>query len=448
MNKDLTVGKPESVLFHFCLPLFGSVIFQQLYNIADSLVAGKFLGEEALAAVGNSYELTLIFIAIGYGCNIGCSVIASQLFGARNYRDLRTSITTTFISTALLTAVVMAVGLILCNSMLTWINTPENIFTDSALYLRIYIFSLPFNFFYNIATGVFSALGDSKTPFVFLAVSSLANIGMDILFVASFGMGIAGVGWATFICQGVACVLAVAFLFRRLTDLPAGDEPAPVFSGALLKRITAVAVPGILQQSLISVGNIILQGTINQYGSSVIAGYSAAIKLNNMLINALMAFCNGVSNYSGQNLGAGKLERIPQGFKAGVKLAWCLCIPVALLFFFGGRLILQLFLNDPAGEAMRSGMMFLRITSPFYIVVAVKLTADGVLRGTGMMKQFMLSTFSDLILRVSLALIFSSFVGWVGIWVAWPFGWTCGTVVAVLCYRNGDWKSVKKAPFA
>ncbi len=448
MNKDLTVGKPESVLFHFCLPLFGSVIFQQLYNIADSLVAGKFLGEEALAAVGNSYELTLIFIAIGYGCNIGCSVIASQLFGARNYRDLRTSITTTFISTALLTAVVMAVGLILCNSMLTWINTPENIFTDSALYLRIYIFSLPFNFFYNIATGVFSALGDSKTPFVFLAVSSLANIGMDILFVASFGMGIAGVGWATFICQGVACVLAVAFLFRRLTDLPAGDEPAPVFSGALLKRITAVAVPGILQQSLISVGNIILQGTINQYGSSVIAGYSAAIKLNNMLINALMAFCNGVSNYSGQNLGAGKLERIPQGFKAGVKLAWCLCIPVALLFFFGGRLILQLFLNDPAGEAMRSGMMFLRITSPFYIVVAVKLTADGVLRGTGMMKQFMLSTFSDLILRVSLALIFSSFVGWVGIWVAWPFGWTCGTVVAVLCYRNGDWKSVNKAPFA
>ncbi len=448
MNKDLTVGKPETVLFHFCLPLFGSVIFQQLYNIADSLVAGKFLGEEALAAVGNSYELTLIFIAIAYGCNIGCSVIASQLFGARNYRDLRTTITTTFISTAVLTAVVMAVGLILCNAMLTWINTPENIFTDSALYLRIYIFSLPFNFFYNIATGVFSALGDSKTPFVFLAVSSLANIGMDILFVAAFGMGIAGVGWATFICQGVACVLAVAFLFRRLAELPAGAEPAPLFSAALLKRITNVAVPGILQQSLISVGNIILQGTINQYGSSVIAGYSAAIKLNNMLINALMAFCNGVSNYSGQNLGAEKLERIPQGFRAGVKLAWCLCIPVTLLFFFGGRLILQLFLNDPAGEAMRCGMMFLRITSPFYLVVAVKLTADGVLRGTGMMKQFMLSTFTDLILRVSLALVFSSVVGWVGIWAAWPFGWTCGAVVAVLCYRNGGWKSVKKAPFA
>ena len=445
MNHDLTVGKPEKVLFQFCLPLFGSVIFQQLYNIADSLVAGKFLGEEALAAVGNSYEITLIFIAIAYGCNIGCSVIAAQLFGAKNYRDLRTAVTTTFISTAVLTAVVMAAGLLLCTSMLTWIKTPENIFADSVLYLRIYILSLPFVFFYNIATGIFAALGDSKTPFIFLAVSSVSNVGMDILFVQSFKMGVAGVGWATFICQGVACVLALAVVFRRLADLPAeAGEPAPVFSGKLLKDIPAVAVPGMLQQSLISVGNIILQGTINQYGSHIIAGYSAAIKLNNMMVNSIMAFCNGVSNYSGQNLGAGKFERIPEGFKAGVKLAWCLCIPVTLLFFFGGKIFLGLFLNDPAGEAMHCGLMFLRITSPFYIVMALKLTSDGVLRGTGMMKEFLISTFTDLILRVSLAMILSSMFGWVGIWAAWPFGWSGGAAVSVFFYRKAGWKSMKQ----
>ena len=215
MNKDLTVGKPQTVLWKFCLPLFASVIFQQLYNIADSFVAGKFIGEDALAAVGNSYEITLIFIAFGFGCNIGCSVIVSRLFGAKQYKELKTAVYTTLIASGVLCVTLMLLGLALGQPLLHLINTPENVFTDSWLYLEIYIWGLPFVLFYNIANGIFSAFGDSKTPFVFLACSSTANIGMDILFVTAFDMGVAGVAWATFICQGISCILAVLFVFRR-----------------------------------------------------------------------------------------------------------------------------------------------------------------------------------------------------------------------------------------
>lgn len=196
MNRDLTVGKPSQILWRFCLPLFGSIIFQQLYNIADSLVAGKFIGENALAAVGNGYEITLIFIAFAFGCNIGCSVIVSNFFGAGRYNDVKTTVYTTMISSGVLCMILMAFGLLFGRNLLEIINTPKEVIDDSLLYLNIYIFGLPFLFFYNVATGIFSAMGDSRTPFIFLAISSTSNIAMDILFVKAFNMGIAGVAWA------------------------------------------------------------------------------------------------------------------------------------------------------------------------------------------------------------------------------------------------------------
>lgn len=306
MNKDLTVGKPETVLWKFCLPLFGSIIFQQLYNIADSLVAGKFIGENALAAVGNSYEITLIFIAFAFGCNIGCSVIVSQFFGAKDYRNMKTAVYTAMTATAVLCAVLMLIGIIFTNSLLRLIKTPETILADSQIYLDIYIYGLPFMFFYNMATGIFSALGDSKTPFIFLAVSSVANIFADILFVTAFSMGVAGVAWATFICQGISAILAVAVVFKRLISMHVSEKCAH-FSAELLVKFTKIAVPSILQQSFISVGNIIIQSVINGFGAGTIAGYSAAVKLNNLVITSFTTLANGISNFTAQNLGAGKI---------------------------------------------------------------------------------------------------------------------------------------------
>lgn len=442
MNKDLTSGKPSSVLWKFCLPLFGSIIFQQLYNIADSFVAGKFIGNDALAAVGNSYEITLIFIAFAFGCNIGCSVVVSNFFGAKKYGEMKTSVYTSLIAGGVLCGVLMLFGSIFCGGLLRLINTPENIFADSKLYLDIYIYGLPFVFFYNIATGIFSALGDSKTPFVFLACSSVANIGMDILFVAAFKMGVAGVAWATFLCQGVSCVLAVLFVVLRLKKIGAGEK-TKLFSFAILGKVAVIAVPSILQQSFISVGNIVIQSVINTFGSEVMAGYSAAVKLNNMVVTSLTTLGNGISNYTAQNMGAGKHARVKQGFRAGLAIVWIICVPVCALYLIAGKYLMYAFLDDVSGVALKTGLTFLRVISPFYFVIAAKLVADGVLRGSGMMKQFMIATFTDLILRVVLAEVLAlTPLGTTGIWMAWPCGWCVSAVLSIIFYRGGAWNKM------
>lgn len=442
MNKDLTSGKPSSVLWKFCLPLFGSIIFQQLYNIADSFVAGKFIGNDALAAVGNSYEITLIFIAFAFGCNIGCSVVVSNFFGAKKYGEMKTSVYTSLIAGGVLCGVLMLFGSIFCGGLLRLINTPENIFADSKLYLDIYIYGLPFVFFYNIATGIFSALGDSKTPFVFLACSSVANIGMDILFVAAFKMGVAGVAWATFLCQGVSCVLAVLFVVLRLKKIGAGEK-TKLFSFAILGKVAVIAVPSILQQSFISVGNIVIQSVINTFGSEVMAGYSAAVKLNNMVVTSLTTLGNGISNYTAQNMGAGKHARVKQGFRAGLAIVWIICVPVCALYLIAGKYLMYAFLDDVSGAALKTGLTFLRVISPFYFVIAAKLVADGVLRGSGMMKQFMIATFTDLILRVALAEVLAlTPLGTTGIWMAWPCGWCVSAALSIIFYRGGAWNKM------
>lgn len=439
MIKDLTVGKPEKVLWRFCIPLFGSVIFQQFYNLADSFVAGKFIGENALASVGNSYEITLIFIAFAFGCNIGCSVIVSQFFGAKNYGEMKTAVYTAMITSAVVCTVLLCLGIGFCDTLLHMIRTPEELFADSKLYLDIYIWGIPFVFFYNIATGIFSALGDSKTPFYFLAASSTVNVAVDILFVTAFNMGVAGVAWATFLCQGISCLLAVSVVFLRLRKIHA-DGRISVFSVLILKKFLSVAVPSVLQQSFISIGNIIIQGVINGFGAGVIAGYSASVKLNNLVITSFTTLGNGISNYTAQNIGAEKLARVKEGFRAGIKLVWLLSIPLFFAYFFAGKWLLYLFMEDPSALALQTGIAFLRILSPFYFVISAKLVADGILRGSNMMNKFMIATFTDLILRVGLAIVLSrTALGSVGIWSAWPIGWTVAAILSIMFYRSGKW---------
>lgn len=443
MTKDLTVGKPSTVLWKFCLPLFGSIVFQQLYNIADSLVAGKFIGENALAAVGNSYEITLIFIAFAFGCNIGCSVTVSRLFGAKKYTDMKSSINTSMLTSAVICAALMCIGLLCGKFFLQAINTPAEVFADSKLYLDIYILGLPFVFFYNISTGIFSALGDSKTPFIFLAASSSANIFLDIVFVKFFDLGVAGVAWATFICQGISCILAVAVVFSRLKKIKT-ESKSVLFSFELFKSFIIIAVPSILQQSFVSVGNIIIQGLINSFGTAVMAGYSAAIKLNNLVITSFTTLATGVSNYTAQNLGANKTERIPQGFKAGIKMVWIICIPIVLIYLLFKNELIAFFINEPTALAVETGIKFLKIVVPFYFIISVKISTDGIHRGAGHMNKFMIATFSDLILRVLLSFALSSIFGATGIWLSWPIGWSIGTALSLILYwdKKSPWNKI------
>lgn len=439
MNKDLTIGNPSTVLWKFCLPLFGSVIFQQLYNIADSLIAGKFIGENALAAVGNSYEITLIFIAFAFGCNMGCSVITSMLYGEKNFERMKTAIYTSILFTVVVCGFLMMVGFLFSENLLNLIHTPDLIFMDSTVYLDIYMLGLPFLFFYNVSNGIFSALGDSKTPFYFLAFSSCSNILVDYLFVRYLKMGVAGVAWATFLCQGVSCILACWVVFNRLRKIK--TKKVEWFSFSLLKRIVNIALPSTLQQSFVSVGNIIIQSIVNGFGASVIAGFSAATKLNNLVITSFTTIGNGISNYTAQNMGANEYKRVHEGYKAGVKMVWIICVPIVFLYFICSNQLIDLFLENPSMHVVNSGVSFLKIVSPFYFVISLKLVVDGILRGSSQMSDFMKSTFVDLLLRVLLSIIFSKMFGYIGIWMSWPVGWSVSTMLSNLFYHK--WKKVR-----
>ncbi|HOO29059.1 MAG TPA: MATE family efflux transporter, partial [Lachnospiraceae bacterium] len=255
MTKDLTIGKPQTILWRFTMPMFLSVIFQQLYNIADSIIAGRFAGEDALAAVGASYPITMIFMAIAIGFNIGCSVIISQLFGGRQYAKMKTAVTTSLITSVILSVLLTILGLICSKSLMILISTPKNIFADGELYLRIYIGGFLFLFLYNVSTGIFTSLGDSKTPLYFLIGSSVGNVLLDYLFVAIFHFGVAGVAWATFIAQGISGILALLTILTRLRTIEIKGH-SELFSFPMLGRIAGIAIPSILQQSFVSVGNI------------------------------------------------------------------------------------------------------------------------------------------------------------------------------------------------
>lgn len=446
MIKDMTEGSPSRQLWLFSLPMLFSVIFQQLYNVADSVIAGQFVGENALAAVGASYPITMIFMAVATGCNIGCSVVISQLFGARRHGDMKTAIYTSLLAVAGLSLVMTAAGLAASSGLMRLLNTPPDIFGDAALYLQVYVGGLFFLFLYNICTGIFTALGDSRTPLYFLIASSLGNILLDLLFVISFDMGVGGVAWATFLAQGVASLLAFGALLLRLRGMPTDEKPQ-AFSIRMLGRIGVVAVPSILQQSFVSVGNLFIQGIVNSYGSSIIAGYSAAVKLNTFAITSFTTPANGLSSFTAQNIGAGKTARVQKGFRAGLVMAGCVTVVFTGLYWGLSGGMVRLFLSAPTSGALDSGVAFLRIVSPFYIVVMVKLMADSVLRGAGCMIPFMITTFSDLILRVGLSFALPALngpsgapLGSTGIWLSWPVGWGIACVLSIAFYATGIWK--------
>ena len=446
MVTDLTKEHPNKTLWRFLLPMLFSVMFQQIYNIADSMIAGRFAGENALAAVGASYPITIIFMAFAVGMNLGASVVVSRLFGAEDRGGVKRAVTTAFLSSMVLGIMLTLFGYFFNHQMMRWIRTPQNIMADGVLYLKIYIFGIIFLMLYNVCTGVFTALGDSKTPLYFLLGSSAGNIILDYIFVAKFQWGVSGVAWATFIAQGVSAVLALVTLLGRLQKF-AGKEKQPWFDKKLFAQIMAIAIPSILQQSVLSVGNLFVQGIVNQFGSAVVAGYSGAIKLNTFAINIFMTLGSCLSSYTAQNIGAGKKERIPLGFRTGLKLSELTALPFVILYFVFSRQMMGLFLGAESVETISAGMAFLKIVSPWYFMIAIKLMTYGIIRGSGAMVYFVVATVPDLILRIGFALVLTKSFGSTGIWMAWPFGWIVATTLTLIFYRKLGYKNDKSSDF-
>lgn len=442
MTKDLTRGAVAPVLIRFTIPLFISVIFQQIYSLADSMIVGRFAGEDPLAAVGVSYPIVMIFMAVALGGNIGCSVTVSHLFGSKNYGKMKTAVFTALLSFGVLSIMLTLLGALFTDAFLGMLNTPGNIFADASTYLRIYMYGFSFVFMYNVCTGVFTSLGDSKTPLLFLIGSSLCNIVLDLYFVASLNMGVAGAAWATFIAQGGAAVLAVVTLLLRMKRMVV-EEPVAYFHVGSLKRIARMALPSIMQQSFVSVGNILIQTLINGYGSSTIAGISSALKLCTFALMCLLTVGSGVSAFTAQNVGAGQYERIKEGFRVGVLFTIGISIPFVCGLLLFAEAALQLFMDASSREAISAGKWFLYIVVPFFPMVSIKFISDNLLRGSGVMKGFVYSTLTDLILRVGLSFLLTAYFGVMGIAISWPIGWAIGTGVSVYFYRQGTWQPQK-----
>lgn len=443
MITDLTTGKPSKLIFGFTMPMLASVLFQQMYTLADFIIAGKFVSLDALAAVGVSGMVTFLFMAFATGSNIGISVVISHHFGAKEYDKTKTAVYTSLISMTALAAAFTVIGLIVSSPLLDAMNTDALIKAPALEYLNIYILGLTFLFLYNVCTGAFSALGDSTTPFIFLAISSVSNIILDIVFVVNLKLGVAGVAWATFICQGFASVAALTALLLRLKKFKSEIKGKP-FSFTIFKETAKLAVPSILQQSFVSVGNILIMSKVNTFENDFVAAYSSCIKLNTFIINCCMTVGNAVSSYTAQNLGAKKLERIKGGFRSGLMIGEAVVVLAFLIFMIFPEPVIKLFLDtsNPEGiaGAVEAGKHYIRIVSPFFVLMTLKITADGVLRGAGAMAEFTSGTFTSLFLRVLFSYILGSVIGQDGIWWAISIGWVLPCAMSYIFYKTGTWK--------
>lgn len=439
MNKDMTYGNPSKILFYFALPMVLGNILQQFYNIVDSMIVGNFVGADALAAVGASYPITFVLITVSNGCGIGCGVVISQFYGGNLIDKVKTS---TFTSMAFITVfsfLIMLFGIIFCDDILTLMNTPADIFQDSSIYMKIYFMGVVFLFLYNIINSSFNALGNSQTPLKFLLFSSFFNIILDLMFVVKFNAGVAGAAVATLISQVLSASLSLFSLLKTLKYLQSSTK-IKFFDFSILKNIFKIAVPSILQQSIVSIGNLFVQSLVNSYGSIVIAGYAAAVKIDSITILPMSNMSNAISTFTGQNIGAHKEERIHSGYKAALVMIGIFCAFIACMLFFFGHKLIGLFVDSTSNPGVIDvGTQYMQIVSLFYFFMGLMVITNGVLRGSGDMKVFLASTAVNLSTRVIFAYGLAFLIGASAIWYAVPLGWIFASTVSVIRYRSNKW---------
>lgn len=439
---NMVSGNPTKALIGFTLPMVAGNLFQQFYNIMDSVIVGNVVGEEALAAVGASTAITMMFVMVAMGTGIGCSVVISQLFGAKKLEEMKTAISTALLSILGFSVILSALGLFINRGLMRLMGTPDNIFEDAAQYMQIYFFGFVFLFLYNAFSAIFNALGDSKKPLMFLIFSSLLNIGLDLYFVAELNMGVAGVAWATLIAQGISALLSFAFLIWKLKGIKTKEYSR--FDGGMLKNMVKVAIPTIVQQSIVSVGMVLVQSAVNQFGSTFLAGYTAATKIDGIAIVPMVAVGNATSTYVAQNMGARKPERIAQGYRICLAMSAGIGLTIALILHFTGNGFVGLFLDSSSSsEAIAIGAQYLSIVSLFYFVMGIMNVSNGVLRGAADMGWFLACSLCNLGVRVGLTYALADATHGMVIMWANPAGWAVGLALAAFRYFQGGWKAKK-----
>ncbi len=436
---DLTVGKPWPLLRRFALPLLLSTALQQLYYIADSVILGQYTGSAGLAAIGAAYPITLFFLAVATGSAMGISVVASQLYGAKRMDDLKTSIYTALLSMGGLGVILTALGVGLASPLLRWLNATGEVYTGGRAYLAIYSAGLIPMLIYNASNAVFTGLGDSRRPLLFLLFSSILNVLLDLLAVAVLRWGIIGAAWATTFSQLAAALLAALVLLRRTREIKT-ETRAKAFDRALFGSMCRIAVPSIFQQACVALAHTIVQSLVNTYSVSVVAGYEAASKIHNFAYMSFNTMGTALSSFAAQNYGAGRGDRVKEGFRTGTLMCFCLTVVVVLIFQLLPRQLMGLFV-DPGQEAevVETGIRYMRIISPDYLIICFIITFGGLFRGVGKIMDFFLVTVWDFTVRVVMCFVLTRVLNsYTGLFWAWYFGSVADVIPCFIIYKRMD----------
>ena len=442
-NDYLITENPLKALIVFAIPMIIGNLFQQAYTMADSAIVGRLVGEKALAAVGAAYSLTNIFICVAIGGGMGASVIVSQYFGHGNYGKLKKAVYTALVTFLVISVMLGVIGLAFSKNIMIAMNTPVEVLDMSVTYLQIYFLGLPFLFMYNVLSSMFNALGKSRIPLYFLIFSSVFNIVLDWVFVADFALDVAGVAWATLIAQGVSVLGSFTVLRKELKKLEGASDG--IFEAEELLPMAKIALPSILQQSTVSIGMMIVQAVVNPFGTQALAGYAATMRVENVFSLIFVSIGNAVSPYISQNLGAKKIDRLKKGYHAALVLDLCFAVIAFAVIETLHTQISSLFLGkDGTALAYQVSGDYMRWLGYFFIFMGIKMATDGVLRGLGIMRPFLVANMVNLAIRLSVALICAPRFGIAFVWLAVPAGWLANFLISYVALRR-SWPTDKMA---
>ena len=436
---DMTKGNAYKLIIYFSIPLLIGNVFQQLYNMVDSIVVGNYIGPAALAAVGLGFPIIFLMSSFFMGVGIGTTTMISQYYGAKEQDKVRLTIGTIYSSMLIAIIPFTLLCIFITDPLMNIMKVPQDAYSMARIYIIIVFAGLIGNFGYNINAGILQGLGDSKTSLLFLSVAMVINIVLDIVFVVFMKIGVAGVAFATVIAQLFSWVFGIIYINRRYKDIKIKPFTY-IFDKSIFKKAIRLGIPSGVQQALYSVGAIILQALINSYGSNFIAGYNGANKIDTFAFMPMASFSAAVTTYVGQNIGAGKMDRVRAGTRAGLTLSIGACIFMAIVVFPFRATLMGLFSSEP--EVINAGVAYLNQVLPFFSLLAALFILNGVMRGAGEMTFPMISAFISLIvIRVPAAYIYAHYFGGHYMFFSYATGWLIGLIITVIYYFSGRWKN-------
>lgn len=436
---NMTIGNPAKLIIKFSLPLLIGNILQQMYNIVDSIVVGNFAGKEALAAVGNSFIINFLLISLFMGMGMGATILISQFFGAKNEQKVKLTIETVYIAMIIGSILVTVIGLVFSRPILKLMNTPEGQTMElSVLYLKTIFIGTIASFGFNINSSILQGIGDSKTSLLFLTIATVANIILDLVFVAIFKMGVFGAALATIIAQLIAFIYSIIYINRMNSFIHITMPHKMHFDSNLMIHITKLGLPAGFQNMLFCFGTIVLQRLVNGYGPGFMAGYSAVNKIDSFVFLPITSVSTAITTYVGQNVGANQIDRVKKGVRSSCLMSCSLCIVISALVFFFGKFLLMAFSRDT--EVLTTGIEYLHRLIPFYFLLAIIFILNSAMRGAGQsMIPLVSSMISLLLARVPSAYILDHFFGKYNIFWCFLVGWIIGILITVPYYLSNRW---------